>query len=82
MYNYFEYISYIAVVLALYGSYLNSNKNLKGFYYWFASNWWFVIFNIHYHHYAAAILNGMYQVLTIYGWYNWKYKKEYGEGNG
>lgn len=70
-----ELLSYISVLLAVYGSYLNSKMDIKGFYYWFISNWWFIGFNLYHEHYAAALLNGIYQVTTVYGIYKWRKKK-------
>jgi hypothetical protein len=75
-----ELLSYIAVVLALYGSYLNSKMSIYGFYYWFISNWWFIGFNLYHEHYVSALLNAAYQVITVYGIMQWSNARSEGSG--
>lgn len=65
-------ISWVFMVIALYGTYLNSNQNKKGFYFWIVSNIFFSLLNFFNGQYALCLLFFIYFVLAVRGLEKWK----------
>jgi len=67
-----EMLSMVFTVVAIIGALLNSYQRPEGFYFWIASNTFFVLFNLHYNHTAVAALFAMYLIISINGIFTWK----------
>jgi hypothetical protein len=69
-----EIISWVCTLCALYGTWLNSNQDRRGFYYWVATNVTFALIFVSAHMWAQAFLFGVYTALAIKGLMTWKKK--------
>jgi nicotinamide mononucleotide transporter len=67
-----ESVSWILTIIAIYGTYLNANKNPNGFYYWLISNSAFCAINFVNGMMAQGFLFGVYTILAIIGIQKWK----------
>lgn len=67
-----EIISWVCTLFALYGSWLNSNRDRRGFYYWVATNATFCTLFVSAHMWAQAFLFAVYTALAIRGLMTWK----------
>jgi hypothetical protein len=67
-----ESISWIFTIIALYGTYLNANKDVRGFRYWLFSNAFFCAINFASGHLAQGFLFGVYVILAVIGMKTWK----------
>ena len=67
-----ESMSWIFVIIAIYGTYLNAHMRRQGFYYWLVSNTAFCVINLGEGHLAQAFLFAVYLILAIIGLQNWK----------
>lgn len=65
-------IPWLAFVLAVIGSVLNSRKNITGFYYLIGSNSLFIYDGIVSHRYAAMCTFTTFLLIRVYGIYEWK----------
>ena len=66
-----EIVSWGLTFIAIYGTYLNANKDVKGFYYWLISNSAFCAINFCSGMMAQGFLFGVYTVLAVIGIKNW-----------
>lgn len=64
--------SWIFVCIALYGTYLNSNQDKRGFYFWILSNLAFTIININNEMWSQAFLFLIYTILAVRGLVKWR----------
>jgi nicotinamide riboside transporter PnuC len=64
--------SWIFVVIALYGTYLNSNQDKRGFYFWTVSNIAFSLINLENGQLAQSVLFFVYTILAVRGLLMWK----------
>lgn len=64
--------SWIFVLCALYGTYLNSEQDRDGFYFWIVSNIAFTVINLETGMYAQAALFTVYTVLAVRGLMRWE----------
>ena len=69
-----EQISWVFTVIALYGTYLNTQRDVAGYYYWIVSNGAFFAINLACGHTAQAFLFGTYVVLAVIGIKQWTKK--------
>jgi len=67
--------SWIFVLIALYGTYLNSSQDKRGFYFWVVSNVAFSLINLSCGMYAQAFLFAVYTALAIRGILVWGKKQ-------
>lgn len=67
-----EITSWALTLVAIYGTYLNANKDPRGFYFWLISNSAFCAINFSYGMLAQGFLFGVYTVLAIIGIQRWK----------
>ena len=66
-----ESVSWILTIVAIYGTYLNANKDARGFYYWLISNSAFCAINFCTGMFAQGFLFGVYTILAIIGLQRW-----------
>lgn len=66
-----ELISWFLTGIAIYGTYLNANKDCRGFYYWLISNSGFCVINLAIGSMAQGFLFGVYTVLAVIGIQRW-----------
>jgi nicotinamide riboside transporter PnuC len=64
-------ITWLFTGVALYGTWLNSNQDREGFWWWVASDIWFIVLNAAIGQYALATLFAMYLILAIRGLTTW-----------
>ena len=67
-----EFIYWIVTFIAIYGTYLNSKQDKKGFYFWLVSNSAFCAINFCNGMIAQGFLFAVYTYLAIMGLKNWK----------
>jgi hypothetical protein len=67
-----ESISWIFTIVALYGTYLNTHRDIRGFYFWLVSNSAFCVINFANNMLAQGFLFGVYTILALIGIKNWK----------
>lgn len=66
-----EIAQWILIPLAIWGVYLNTNKNIKCYYIWlFTNSSWFAV-DLYYGIYGQAALMGVYVYLAVRGIYKW-----------
>lgn len=65
-------IAWILTVIALYGAYLNSKADKRGFYFWIVSNSGFAVYNACIDQFAMFALFVVYLGITINGIRTWK----------
>jgi hypothetical protein len=63
---------WLLTLIALYGAYLVSNQEKKGFYWWVVSNTGFAVYNASIGQIAMAVLFCAYLGITINGLRKWK----------
>lgn len=68
-------IAWIATIIAIIGSILNSNKREEGFYLWIISNSLYVYINIKAGIIAQAVLFVFNIIVCLWGLYQWKKKR-------
>jgi nicotinamide mononucleotide transporter PnuC len=66
-----DILSWIMAVVALTGTYLNTKKDIKGFYFWLFSNAVFTLICFGQKFYPQAFLFLVYTVLSIKGIFEW-----------
>lgn len=66
------HISWILVAIALYGTYLNSEQDRRGFYFWIFSNIGFMMVNLANGQLPQAVLFAAYAILAIRGLWCWR----------
>ncbi len=64
-------MSWLFVAIALYGTYLNSNMDKAGFYFWLVSNLGFFFINLESRTYSQAFLFAVYTALSVRGLAKW-----------
>jgi hypothetical protein len=64
--------SWIFVAIALYGTYLNTNQDKRGFYFWILSNSAFTIINMNNEMWSQAFLFLVYTILAVRGLVKWR----------
>jgi nicotinamide riboside transporter PnuC len=69
------FLSWILTAIALYGTWLNSNLEREGFYFWLISNAGFVVTNIYSEQYALSFLFSVNALLALRGIRNWDSQK-------
>ena len=67
-----NFLSVVAVLLALFGTYLNANKKRSGFYFWIGTNAFFCLHSAAASLWAQSVLFLAYFFLAIKGLYTWK----------
>ena len=67
-----ENISWILTIIAITGTWLNTCKDVRGFYLWLASNLSFSVINFSSGMYAQGFLFGVYTILAIIGIQRWR----------
>lgn len=70
-----EILTYVMMVIALVGSYLNAKQRREGFLLWMITNGFWIIHNLTVSEYAQAILYAANMVIAIMGFINWKKDK-------
>lgn len=67
-----EIAQWVLIPLAVWGVYLNTNKNIKCFYIWLFTNSSWLAIDIYYGIYGQAALMAIYVYLAYRGIVNWK----------
>lgn len=75
--EYFLVFNWIILVLAIYGAYLNSKKDIKGFYLWTVTNLYLLSWNFLIGEYFQSVLFSVYLLITVNGIRNWKKQKKH-----
>lgn len=70
-----EILTYVMMVIALVGSYLNAKQRREGFLLWMITNGFWIIHNLTVSEYAQSILYAANMVIAIMGFINWKRDK-------
>lgn len=70
--EFIEILTYVMMVIALLGSYLNAKRRREGFLLWMLTNGFWIIHNLSVAEYAQAILYSANMVIAIMGFVNWK----------
>lgn len=70
-----EILTYVMMVIALVGSYLNAKQRREGFLLWMITNGFWIIHNLTVSEYAQAILYAANMVIAIMGFINWNKNK-------
>lgn len=70
-----EILTYVMMVIALVGSYLNAKQRREGFLLWMITNGFWIIHNLAVSEIAQAILYAANMVIAIMGFINWKKDK-------
>lgn len=73
---YMEIIHWILAVISIIGVILNIKRKPSGFIFYSVSNIGWVIINIQYKIYAQAFLFCVFTILSIWGWFSWKFGKK------
>lgn len=71
-----EVLTYVMMVIALVGSYLNAKQIREGFLLWMITNGFWIFHNVVVSEYAQAILYTANMVIAIMGFINWKKDKK------
>lgn len=66
-----EILTYVMMVIALIGSYLNAKQKREGFVLWMITNGFWIIHNLTVAEVAQAILYAANMVIAIMGFVNW-----------
>jgi hypothetical protein len=66
-----QWIAWVVAAFALYGTWLNAKKDIRGFYFWIASNTAFCFLNLRSGQMAQAFLFAVYVVLAFKGLEDW-----------
>lgn len=67
-----ECVSWLLTFIAIYGTFLNANKDIRGFYFWLISNSAFCAINLSLGMLAQGFLFGVYTILAVMGIQRWK----------
>lgn len=67
-----ENISWILTIIAITGTWLNTNKDIRGYYLWLVSNLSFSCINFANGMYAQGFLFSVYAILAIIGIQKWR----------
>ena len=67
-----ESVSWVLTIIAIYGTYLNANRDARGFYFWLVSNSAFCAINFTNGMLAQGFLFGVYTILALIGIQKWK----------
>jgi nicotinamide riboside transporter PnuC len=70
-----EILGWILALISIIGVVLNIRKKASGFIFYTIANVGWVVVNLHYEIYAQAFLFLVFTGLSIYGWWNWTFKK-------
>jgi nicotinamide mononucleotide transporter len=65
-------MDWIAVVLSLIGSYFIAVKKVIAYPIFLIGNTFWILFYMKNDIYSAILLNIIYSVINVYGWYQWK----------
>ena len=68
------FIPWLFALFSVIGVILNIQKKPSGFVFYTIANIGLVWVNIYHEIYAQAVLFTIFTVLSIYGWWSWKYK--------
>ena len=71
-----EMLTYVMMVIALIGSYLNAKQRREGFLLWMLTNGFWIIHNLTVSEFAQAILYSANMVIAIMGFVQWNRKTE------
>lgn len=71
-----EILTYVMMVIALVGSYLNAKQHREGFLLWMITNGFWIIHNLTVSEFAQAILYAANMVIAIMGFVNWNKDKK------
>ena len=69
-------MTWALTILSLIGNFLNSRKNIKGFYVWTVCNMGWIVYDFTVHNYARVVLGVIQTLFCIYGIINWRAKDE------
>jgi hypothetical protein len=69
-----EYLNWVIIAMALYGAYLNSKQDVRGFMFWIVTNCYLMVHNLLIGQLAQGCLFAAYLVLAINGLISWKKK--------
>jgi len=67
-----EWLGWIATALLLVGYYLNANKNIISWFFWFFGNTIMLIYAMLIQSYSVAFLSVFLMGMNIYGYISWK----------
>lgn len=67
-----ESFSWLLTIIAITGTWLNTCKDVRGFYLWLVSNLSFSLINFYSGMYAQGFLFGVYTILAIIGIQKWR----------
>ena len=76
-----EILTYVMMVIALFGSYLNAKQRREGYLLWMLTNGFWIIHNLAVSEFAQAILYLANMVISIMGFVNWKKSNNGNSGN-
>jgi nicotinamide riboside transporter PnuC len=68
--------SWVLALVAIIGVILNIQKKPSGFIFYTISNIGWISVNFYYEIYAQMFLFSVFTVLSVYGWWNWKFIKK------
>lgn len=74
-----ELLTYVMMVIALAGSFLNAKQRREGFLLWIGTNGFWIIHNLSVAEYAQAILYVANLIISIMGFINWKKERTSGK---
>jgi nicotinamide riboside transporter PnuC len=60
------------ISIALFGAYLNSKQDIRGFILWIVTNIYFSAYNFYNHEWAQGCLFGAYLLIAINGLITWR----------
>jgi len=69
-------LSYILMVISIFGLFLNARKNILCWPIWLISSVLWVVYFIHLQEHASIIMWIVYTGFNIYGWFAWKKAKQ------
>ena len=75
-------MEYLAMFLGVLGAWLVARKNRWGFMSWIFSNFLWITFAIINSHWGLLTQMIIFLILAIYGWYNWRERKDKTYGIG
>ena len=67
-----EWLGWVATALLLVGYYLNANKNIISWFFWFFGNTIMLIYAMLIQSYSVAFLSVFLMGMNIYGYISWK----------
>jgi hypothetical protein len=69
-----DVLNWVIIALALFGAYLNSKQDRRGFYCWTVTNAYLMSYNLFNGQWPQGVLFGAYLLITINGLIRWKKK--------